>query len=630
MGNRFDQFVEPREEQPVEPRVNRFDRFIDQPQEPIGNLEGAARTIASGLTEGAAALIGAPHALWNLGQEGSARLFGADRDKMLFAPDATGYLNRKASDLTGGFTDYDPTTTVGKTTKNVLKLVPAAGAAALTGGATLPQALTYGAVLPGMAGTAARPAGTAVGRLLEMENPETAGDIAQIAAEALSPFPVTRIGPALSNIPKSPAIKDVRNQIEQLEGFMGERVTPGSIRVDPEDAKVANLKELNNPRVRETIQRQHENFSNAVLRDAGITDELARSYGFNALSPRTASDVVDKHASVIGGKISDVYDNLGMNPPPAGVIGPIPPKAGQINPMQISQMASELPGFAKFTPGMPVGKYIHNVRTAANDVIKRSPQSHLDVSHATKAKELIDYIDSKVLNEIGDANFNDLKSLNEQYSKIKTVQNALEDAKKVSPGFITPQSVMSAGGNRHTEKIMEAAKLADRYLLEYGMVPNKANRDTIVRMAINALSAGGGGISSALMFGASDIQSAVKIAAASLAGGVASQAGQSILRRAKGSDIAQDFARSRALNQTANPNVLFGANLASNVGETEGYIEREGRKSGGRVGSHEVEAGRLVMAAERAKKGLSAHTEGLLNTSDESVASALEIANRSI
>lgn len=58
--------------------------------------------------------------------------------------------------------------------------------------------------------------------------------------------------------------------------------------------------------------------------------------------------------------------------------------------------------------------------------------------------------------------------------------------------------------------------------------------------------------------------------------------------------------------------------------------QREGRKSGGRVGSHEVEAGRLVMAAERAKKGLSAHTEGLLNTSDESVASALEIANRSI
>ena len=58
--------------------------------------------------------------------------------------------------------------------------------------------------------------------------------------------------------------------------------------------------------------------------------------------------------------------------------------------------------------------------------------------------------------------------------------------------------------------------------------------------------------------------------------------------------------------------------------------QRAGFKTGGRVGSHEAEADRLVMAAERAKRGLSAHTEGLLNTSDDAVASALEIANRSI
>lgn len=58
--------------------------------------------------------------------------------------------------------------------------------------------------------------------------------------------------------------------------------------------------------------------------------------------------------------------------------------------------------------------------------------------------------------------------------------------------------------------------------------------------------------------------------------------------------------------------------------------QRQGRKSGGRVGGHEAEADQLVLAAERAKKGLSAHTEGLLNTPDDTVASALEIANRSI
>jgi hypothetical protein len=43
-----------------------------------------------------------------------------------------------------------------------------------------------------------------------------------------------------------------------------------------------------------------------------------------------------------------------------------------------------------------------------------------------------------------------------------------------------------------------------------------------------------------------------------------------------------------------------------------------------------VAADQLVRAAERAKKGQSAQTEVLLNQSDDAVASALEIANRSI
>lgn len=71
-------------------------------------------------------------------------------------------------------------------------------------------------------------------------------------------------------------------------------------------------------------------------------------------------------------------------------------------------------------------------------------------------------------------------------------------------------------------------------------------------------------------------------------------------------------------------------NVGSQIGSAMEEEPRQERKSGGRVGSHDAEADRLVMAAERAKRGLSAHTEGLLNTSDDSVASALEIANRSI
>ena len=66
---------------------------------------------------------------------------------------------------------------------------------------------------------------------------------------------------------------------------------------------------------------------------------------------------------------------------------------------------------------------------------------------------------------------------------------------------------------------------------------------------------------------------------------------------------------------------------ASSIGAQD---EREGRKSGGRVSSHDMAADQLVRSAERAKKGWSAQTEPLLNQSDETVVHALEVANRSI
>lgn len=64
-----------------------------------------------------------------------------------------------------------------------------------------------------------------------------------------------------------------------------------------------------------------------------------------------------------------------------------------------------------------------------------------------------------------------------------------------------------------------------------------------------------------------------------------------------------------------------------------GNLEQEqpaAYKRGGRVSKHEADADQLVRAAERAKKGWSAQTEPLLNQSDDAVAHALEVANRSI
>jgi hypothetical protein len=59
--------------------------------------------------------------------------------------------------------------------------------------------------------------------------------------------------------------------------------------------------------------------------------------------------------------------------------------------------------------------------------------------------------------------------------------------------------------------------------------------------------------------------------------------------------------------------------------------DRAARKSGGRVGAAAgIGADRLIRAAEKARKALGTSTEPLLNTPDHTVASALEVANRSI
>jgi hypothetical protein len=71
-------------------------------------------------------------------------------------------------------------------------------------------------------------------------------------------------------------------------------------------------------------------------------------------------------------------------------------------------------------------------------------------------------------------------------------------------------------------------------------------------------------------------------------------------------------------------------NLIAQSGNQQLEEQRMGRKAGGRVGGHEAAADQLVRAAERAKKDLGRSTEPLLSQSDDAVAHALEVANRSI
>ena len=94
--------------------------------------------------------------------------------------------------------------------------------------------------------------------------------------------------------------------------------------------------------------------------------------------------------------------------------------------------------------------------------------------------------------------------------------------------------------------------------------------------------------------------------------------------------MVQKYLQNQLVNSTSGVGSIGSALNAGKASLPSALDDRTQRKSGGRVSSHEADADMLVKAAERAKKGWSAETEPLLNQSDDAVAHALEVANRSI
>lgn len=95
----------------------------------------------------------------------------------------------------------------------------------------------------------------------------------------------------------------------------------------------------------------------------------------------------------------------------------------------------------------------------------------------------------------------------------------------------------------------------------------------------------------------------------------------------KGAKIGAEVAR-----QVGTPAAMHYQDVMTDyTGEKPGFpFVRPGRASGGRITSHEQISDKLVRLAEQVKKDVSSHTEKLLETPDDHVAKALEVANRHI
>jgi len=202
--------------------------------------------------------------------------------------------------------------------------------------------------------------------------------------------------------------------------------------------------------------------------------------------------------------------------------------------------------------------------------------------------------------------------------------------KNIKSDFLGSQNLSDVKKARKIKKAFSSREADELFNLIEGTPSGKNLRDSLAGDTvkdwgsdrINAAVAGLGGVLGAgLTVG---MHPSAALAAIPLALTSPKFAGLTQYNLARAERAVNSAAR-KAANVVAPPIIT---NVGSQIGSS--MDDREGRKSGGRVDSHDMAADHLVRAAERAKRGLSAHTEGLLNTPDEAVASALEIANRSI
>lgn len=519
-------------------------------------------------------------------------------------------------------TDYQPTSTFGRYSGNVARMAPAAATMGVVGGAPLLTSLVGGAAVPGVSGELAKDVTENVARsdYVNGTNPERAGEVAKTVAELLSPFAASVALPAASTTLKT-NMRTPLSEIDRLRAA-GIDVTPGSYRVSQEAAMAGAKADLANPKMARIIEGQPQQFSNHVVNSFGITDDVARSHGFTeGLTPATAPKVVKAEIDKIGPSIGAVYDTV--------IARHFSPATWS----KITQLASMLPDMPQFNPVFKSsGQWMHSVRQGANDILVKAAKNDKS-GLAADAKMLIETIDDAVGQAVGPVNRRILDDVNAQYSRLKTLDAAFDNAfGRGHAGVIHPADLLEAGGTRHTANATDLAGTAQKYLVPQaeGRAVAAGGKRGLVRAGADVVSSLAAGLPSMLAYGMPmDIPSALATTGKLAAGLAASEGVQAALRAAKGSAYGQNVARSKALY--GSPKLPL-AGPAALTPPTDGLAEdRIGRKAGGRVGvDHDRLADRLVGAAERVKKGISRGTEQLLEMPDDHIAHALELANRSI
>jgi len=598
---------------------------------PVSTGEDVLRGGASGLAEGTAGLAGLPKAYGDItGRAADLAMKGAGASEdfqsafrsglrdfyesipglsLLSSGPESADVAKGISDLTGGYTDYKPKTYLGETAKNIGTMVPAAAAVGMTGGASaLPSALTYGAVVPGVAGVAAEKGGTGLARAIGLKNPEAWGAGAKIGAELLSPGIAQRAMGATSAPMEALAAE---NADEMVKAGL-QAPTAGQMTQNPD----LLAREASSFGFSDKIARQQKS----------LLDYAYRKIGWDSGVPPTPQQLDDIGAS-IGSSIEQNIDGLSYPVTSAdrGIAGSremsryvLGSDDGSRNLIQM--WLGDLSEKPYLTPSE-----INKIRSDAWELSVSPNANRAAKDAAITIGKLADGMIERTLNDAAqfgivpaEAYGNYLRA-RKDYANFLAVRSAIENSGRPSAMVFASDDL-----KRAVDKIPGVSpdfrRIVDHAATYYGGHPAMDKASVLKRIEA---------------FG-QDVTNAMMTSAFSTPAGVA-QGAMTVLGRL--GKVTHPFTMS-ALGQAA---LKSGAGKASNlfvnpyqIGSLVGALpytqeDRVQRKSGGRVGGdHDAEADRLVRAAERAKKGQSAQTEALLNQSDDAVAQALEVANRSI
>jgi hypothetical protein len=595
-------------------------------------LYDVTRGAASGLTEGGAFLAGTPRMLGDLGGQAGNWLMekaGVPEDYRKSIGNAvhTAYnytpglnlltsgpqakdITEGVSNLTGGYTEYDPKTFLGKAIKETGVLAPTAAAIALTGGAAaIPEALVGGALLPAVAGTAAEKGVDWGAQRFLGASPEEAANLgkwAKTGTEILAPLGAGMLSGASKEVASAQALESERNLIQN--GV--KPPTTGQILQDPK----LMAREASSPFFQDAIKAQQKSLIDFGYSETGWTGKsIPTRSQLTDFKDQVGSSITKSIMAVPHYDVPPTIMSRILNPQLDRTVKSLDPNTAA----DFSKLLDDL-SYGHFSP-----QEIDKIRMKAGELSRSDMASQHPIVKET-ADEIGKISDDIILDNLsrkvpdGGRNYNTYKDRRIKYANILALEEAIERSGRPSAMVFSPQNLYEATRNigASSDKLKSVARDAVSFFTNH---PKVAPFD---------LAETGLGI-------ASDAFSAAKNSLAFNPNYAASQFGSSFLGRMMG--LTHPFTMTRAgqsaLRRMSGPSsgIVNSAKRIAPVASMDYQQDnRQGRKTGGRVSTHDMEADQLVRAAERAKKGWSDATEPLLNQSDDAVAHALEVANRSI